>query len=91
MRCRDLNDGEGDRRSSTTTVTVNIVDQNDNEPQMVQTFFSVATRYDAEYRTFLARLQATDADSGTTFQQPFIAYATLSQSTMFLVNNSELS
>ena len=64
--CVDRNNFGGSviETSATTLVTVNIIDQNDNEPALTETFFSVATRYDTEYRSYLMTLSATDLDSG---------------------------
>merc|ERR1719210_2137441 len=52
------------RRSASCTITVNILDENDNEPSFSQTIYSASLKEDVPIGTEVLRVLATDPDEG---------------------------
>ena len=51
-------------RSNYVEVTVEILDENDNTPQFVRATTNITVREDTPPNTIIAKLKATDKDSG---------------------------
>lgn len=61
-------DGGSPTFSDTATVTVNVVDKNDNAPVFASTFINTEVAYAGQCSSAIATLTCTDADSGVNAQ-----------------------
>ncbi|XP_075131456.1 protocadherin gamma-C5-like [Leptodactylus fuscus] len=57
-------DGGSPPRSGTSLITITVIDQNDNAPVFDNAFYKISLKENAQLKTLVIRLNATDKDEG---------------------------
>ncbi len=68
-------DGGSPPLTSTATVYINVIDVNDNPPQLEKALYSVSVPEDAAIGTVLEKIVASDADSGKNVKSIIVPYS----------------
>ena len=68
LTCTDLGTPA---QESVATVTVNVLDENDNKPVFVQSIYSVTLTENNHVNAFIVHVNATDADAGVNAQMTY--------------------